>query len=75
MVCPTRFELATYRVGVCHSIQLSYGHGYGLKQGREWAKISFFVYKAGFVCYNIMNYFVPAETDFACVLYQILLAK
>ena len=26
VVCPTRFELATYRVGVCHSIQLSYGH-------------------------------------------------
>ena len=25
MVRPTRFERATYRVGVCHSIQLSYG--------------------------------------------------
>ena len=24
MVRPTRFERATYRVGVCHSIQLSY---------------------------------------------------
>ena len=25
LVRPTRFERATYRVGVCHSIQLSYG--------------------------------------------------
>ena len=25
LVHPTRFERATYRVGVCHSIQLSYG--------------------------------------------------
>ena len=24
LVRPTRFERATYRVGVCHSIQLSY---------------------------------------------------
>ena len=28
LVRPTRFERATYRVGVCHSIQLSYGHIY-----------------------------------------------
>lgn len=28
LVCPTGFEPATYRVGVCHSIQLSYGHIY-----------------------------------------------
>ena len=26
MACLTRFERATYRVGVCHSIQLSYSH-------------------------------------------------
>ncbi len=26
MVYPTGFEPATYRVGVCHSIQLSYGY-------------------------------------------------
>ena len=30
MVRPTRFERATYRVGVCHSIQLSYGRVEGL---------------------------------------------
>ena len=41
MVCPTRFELATYRVGVCHSIQLSYGHGYVLKKHCKEGKISF----------------------------------
>ena len=28
LVRPTRFERATYRVGVCHSIQLSYGRIY-----------------------------------------------
>ena len=26
LACLTRFERATYRVGVCHSIQLSYRH-------------------------------------------------
>lgn len=26
LVRPTRFERATYRVGVCHSIQLGYGY-------------------------------------------------
>ena len=41
LVCPTRFELATYRVGVCHSIQLSYGHGYVLKKHCKEGKISF----------------------------------
>ena len=30
MVRPTGFEPAAYRVGVCHSIQLSYGHVYEL---------------------------------------------
>ena len=28
LACPTRFERATYRVGVCRSIQLGYGHMY-----------------------------------------------
>ena len=58
VVCPTRFELATYRVGVCHSIQLSYGHGYGPKELRKGGKISFFIYKTSAVCYNTMNYFI-----------------
>ena len=26
VACPTRFERAAYRVGVCRSIQLGYGH-------------------------------------------------
>ena len=33
MVRPTRFERATYRVGVCHSIQLSYERIYEINGG------------------------------------------
>ena len=38
MVRPTGFEPATYRVGVCHSIQLSYGRA-GAKFIVAYAKI------------------------------------
>ena len=33
LVRPTRFERATYRVGVCHSIQLSYERIYEINGG------------------------------------------
>ena len=44
MVRPVRFERMTYRVGVCHSIQLSYGRAQkilylpkgGLSRGGRW---------------------------------------
>ena len=32
-ITPTRFERATYRVGVCHSIQLSYERIYEINGG------------------------------------------
>ena len=39
MVRPTRFERATYRVGVCHSIQLSYGR-ISFQRGHYYSKLS-----------------------------------
>ena len=33
LVRTTRFERATYRVGVCHSIQMSYERIYGINGG------------------------------------------
>ena len=55
---PMRFERTTYRVGVCHSIQLSYGRMYGVLGGLLSSRCyGLCVVRAGYLVFHSANTF------------------